>query len=104
LLGGESTEGGHGDHPLPRQRVLGPVAVLDHEHERPVALVADCEFIRPARFIEQNIAAARHKGRDEPVVADVAISFVTGLDGAKTVWTGANDRSKLLADRAATSP
>ena len=85
LLGREPAERGHGDHALSRQRVLGPIAVLDDEGERLVALVADRELISAARFFEQNVAAARHQRRDEAVGADVAIGFAAGFDGAKTV-------------------
>src|SRR5208337_436436 len=86
LLGAEPTEGGHGDHPLSGQRVEGPFAVLDDEHERPIALVADHELIPSVRPFEQNVAAARHERRDDTVRIDFAINFRAGLDGPKTVW------------------
>jgi hypothetical protein len=85
LLGGEPTEGRHGDHPLPRQRVARPIAVLDDEGERPVALVADRKLVSAARFFEQNLTTARHEGRDGAVGADVAITLAAGLDRAKTI-------------------
>ena len=85
LLRGEPTEGGHGDHPLAGQRVAGPIAVLDDEDERPVALVADRKLIPAVRSFKQNLAAARHERRDDAVGADVAINFAARLDGPKTV-------------------
>ena len=57
LLGAEPTESGHGDHALAGQRVAGPIAVLDDEDERPVALVADRELISAARSFKQNVAS-----------------------------------------------
>ena len=66
----------------------GPVAVLDDEDERPVALVADREFIRVARFLKEDVAAACNELRDETVGADIAIGFAPGLDGSKTVGAG----------------
>ncbi len=96
LLGGEPTEGGHGDHALARQRVLGPVAVLDDEDERLVALVADRKLVSAARLFEQNVTAARHERRDDSVGADVAISFAAGLDGAKPVGARRQRQVKSL--------
>src|SRR5271157_4888306 len=86
LLGAEPTEGGHGDHPLAGQRVLGPVAVLDDEDARPVAFVADYELIPAIRPFKQNVTATRHERRDDPVAADFAVNFRARLDGPKTVW------------------
>ena len=86
LLRTEPTEGGHGNHALAGQRVLGPVAILDDERERSVALVADRELIPAARPLKQNVGAARYERRDDAVGADVAIGFGAGLDGPKTVW------------------
>ena len=85
LLGAEPTEGGHGDHAFAGQRVLGPIAALDDEDERLVALVANRKLTSAVRFFEQNLTAARHEGRDGAVRAYVAISFSASLDGAKTV-------------------
>ena len=57
----------------------------------------------PLASSSTNVAAARHERRDDAVGADVAISFGASLDRAKTVGAGANARSKVLADCAATS-
>ena len=100
LLGGEPTEGGHGDHALARQRVAGPIAVLDDEDERLVALVADRKLILAARFLEQNVAAARHERRDDSVGADVAIGFAASLDGAKPVRPRRQRQVKTLGGAA----
>ena len=97
MLGAEPTEGGHGDHPLAGQRVAGPFAVLDDEHERPIALVADRELIPGTRPFKQNVAAARHERRDDAVGADFAINFRAGLDGPKTVWARSQGEVKALA-------
>src|SRR4029077_17794222 len=59
LFGGEPTESGHGDHALAGQRVAGPIAVLDDEDERLVALVADHKLTSVVRLFEQNLTAAR---------------------------------------------
>src|ERR1700676_1366706 len=85
LLRTEPTEGGHGNHALADQRVLGPVAILDDERERSVALVADSQLIPATRPFEQNVGAARYERRDDAVSADVAIGFGARLDGPKTV-------------------
>jgi hypothetical protein len=63
-----------------------PIAILDDEHQWPVALVADYELIAAARPFKQNVGAARHKRRDDAVGADFAIGFRARLDGPKTVW------------------
>src|SRR5271169_2436402 len=86
LLRTEPTEGGHGNHALAGQRVLGPVAILNDERARSVALVADRELIPAVRSFKQDVGAARYERRDDAVGADVAISFGARLDGPKTVW------------------
>jgi hypothetical protein len=96
LLGGEPTEGGHGDHALPRQRVPGPVAAFDDEDERLVALVADREFVLTARLFEQNLTAARHERRDDFIGADVVIRFGASLDGAKPIGARRQFQIKTL--------
>ncbi len=52
-------------------------------------------FLR-ARFLKQNVGATRHERRDDAVGADVAISLVAGLDGAKAVWAGRQRQIKTL--------
>ena len=75
---------------------LAQLRSLDDEDERPVALVADRELVSAARFLKQNVAAARHERRDDSVGADVAIGFGAGLDGAKTVWARRQGQVKGL--------
>jgi hypothetical protein len=96
LLGGKPTESGHGNHAFARQRVLGPIAVLDDEHERLVALVANRKLVSGARFFKHDVAAARHECRYDSVGSDFAIGFVAGLDGAKAVWAERQRQLKTL--------
>ena len=86
LLRTEPTEGGHGNHALAGEGVLGPVAILDNESARSVVLVADRELIPAVRFFKQDVGAARYERRDDSVGADVAIGLGARLDGPKTVW------------------
>src|SRR4029077_17881994 len=83
-------------HALARQRVAGPIAVLDDKGERPVALVANRKLTSAVRFFEQDLTAARHERRDGAVRADVTISLAASLDRAKTISALAQRQIKTL--------
>ncbi len=86
LLRAEPTEGGHGNHALAGQRVLGPVAILDDERSGRSLSLRIASSSLPLAPLKQNVGAARYERWDDAVGADVAIGFRAGLDGPKTVW------------------